>query len=165
MRGRGGKGKTMSSYEQLNTILQGLIKRSDLSSIVVRKGAEQTLTKTYAKITIDTISHEHGDAFTVSNGGVVVNKTMRALVGGSLYSNGSLVAGDTVFVALYLNGELSATVCTQRVEGGGAQIFPIPICIMDLDEGDRVDIYAYNNVAARGVIPAYYSTRLTITEL
>lgn len=136
------------------------------SVICARIATQQTLKNTYAKIVFGTTSNIRGDGFTLqSDGGIKINRDMYALVSGNLYSNRGLVASDTVFIAIYLNGASSAGVYTQKVAASGANGFPITPCPMNLQAGDVVHIYAYNSVAARGVLPAYYQNRIVLSEL
>lgn len=148
----------------LSKILKLLLPDAYKSHICVTCATQQTLKKSYSKISLTNQNAKQGSAFERYDGGVRVLKECYIQLSGSLYSNGGLQSGDTVFIAIYLNGSLSNTVHTQKISGSGANFFGIPPMIMRMYPDDIIHLYAYNSVAARGTIPDYYQTHLTITE-
>ena len=134
------------------------------SAITVYKSAAQTLTTSAAKVTMGSTLGSVGDAFTLSNGGVLVNRDCTAEISGNLYVNSSLTAKDLVYLQFWVN---STNICTANTDCAAYGVLSVPFTpiIRKLTKGSYLYLYAYNNTAARGNLPAYAQNRLTVREI
>ena len=134
------------------------------SAITVHTSATQTLTTSAAKISMATQFSKRGDAFSLSNGGVLCNKACTVEISGNLYVGSGLTSNDYVIVQAYINSTNMGTVGYARTTTTAAHI-PIPSVVMDVEEGDYIYLYAYNSVGARGAMGAFLGNRLSVREV
>ena len=153
--------------DKLNQILQWLIEKSQKAHICVSCNTQQTLSTTEKKISLSELHADSnaGDVFEPYNGGVRVLKDSYVSVTGALYSNTGLAEGDLVYIGFYINSTRYTTVQGQKVGAPNANTFTIAECILKLNAGDVLYIYALNQSGPRGTIPTYYQNRLTVKEL
>ncbi|MCB6992881.1 hypothetical protein LI177_05200 [bacterium 210820-DFI.6.37] len=155
----------LEKIKNLNTLMQALIEKTkQKSAITVSKSEEQTLTTSSAKIVVGEVNANFGDAFAASGGGVLINKDCYIEVSGSVYISGGLTSKDNVKVEFWLNNTLNTTV-SYEAAANGIMLIPVSPFVFKATRGDIIHLYAANNTGARGTIPAYYRTRLTVKEI
>lgn len=134
------------------------------SAITVYPTAVQTFKTAATKIAMGAVFGKFGNAFKLSDGGVLVNKDCIVEVSGNIYASGALVVNDTLAVQINKNGTLVSTVCIDRASVALINM-QIPPIVMSCEQGDVIHLYAYNSTSARGNLPADVKNRLTIKEI
>lgn len=137
---------------------------SGKSAITVYKSAAQTLTASAAKVEMGYVLSKRGDVFSLSNGGVLVNKSGWIEVSGQVYVGSGLSVNDTLAVQLYRNSTNIGTIYTGRATYAGL-VIAVPTITISVNAGDHIYFYAYNSASARGSLLANLNNRLTVRDV
>ena len=136
---------------------------TERSAITVYKNAAQTLTKSYAKIVMGAIFTTVGDAFTFSDGGILINKDCTVEISGSLGVN-SATSGDVLYAQIWKNSTNVATISGAKAANSYTDMHITPT-FMKVVAGDYIYLYGINNTGARGSLATNAMTKLSVKEI
>ena len=137
---------------------------TEKSAITVYKSATQTLTTSYAKAVMGTSLSSVGDAFELSDGGVLVKKDCTVEVSGHFYISG-VTAGDSIGVQLWKDGGNYSTVSAGNKAATTSLVVNVSPILISVTAGAVLHLAIVNSTASRGTVNAYAYDRMTVKEV